>query len=63
MELASLKEVKYNIVAFKIEVTRLTIDNMTSFDIDFHLIYLLNKALLYHIYNAISSYKKTLYIA
>ena len=36
---------------------------MTTFDIDFYLIYLLSKTLVHNIYDTIGLYKKTLYIA
>ena len=49
-----------NTEIFRIEIMWHTIGNVTSFDIDFYLIYLLSKALLYYINNAISISRKTL---
>ena len=51
-----------NTKIFRIEVTWHTIRNIISLNINFHLIYLLSKALLHHIDDATSLSKKTLYI-
>ena len=45
-----------------IEVKWYTLDNVTTFDIDFHLIYLLSKTLLYHICIITNLRGKTSYI-
>ena len=51
------------IMLFRIKVIWHTIDNVISFDISFHFIYILSKALLSYIYGAIDLGRKMLYIA